>query len=125
MPVGEPLVSFAKPVSKSLTKKERKTQIIFAKSVGKALTNFAMPVGEPLASSPTGTAEYGKDNAETGANDENDRQADEQGPHPRGIPKRINGHFRSGLQIFAIFLLGSPPLLISSCRQACSPCHRE
>ncbi len=71
-----------------------------------------MPVGEPLASSPTGTAEYGEDNAENGANDENDRQADEQGPHPRGIPKRIKGHFRRGPQ-FAVVSLGSPPLLIS------------
>ncbi len=65
-----------------------------------------MKVG--LTSSPTGTAEYGEDNAENGANDENDRQADEQGPHPRGIPERIKGYFRRGPNIFAVLSMGSP-----------------
>jgi hypothetical protein len=61
-----------------------------------------------LTSSPTGTAEYGEDNAENSANDENDRQADEQGPHPRGIPKSIKGYFGRGPNIFAVLSMGSP-----------------
>ena len=82
-------------------------------TVGEPLASFAKSIFKSLTSTPTGTAEYGEDNAKNGANDENDRQADEQGPHPRGITISIKGHLRRGPQIFAVVSLGSTPLLIS------------